>query len=202
LQTDRIDLYQSHVDDLNTPVEETLGAYAQLVKQGKVRAIGASNFSADRLAESIKVSRKNGFPVYQSLQPDYNLYDRQDYEQNLEPLCLKEKIGVISYFSLARGFLSGKYRSEADLSKSVRGEGIRKYLNERGLRILAALDHVAKRFNSTPAQVALAWLIARPSITAPIASATTLEQLNDLMESTKLQLDSESIEALNKASAY
>ena len=202
LQTDRIDLYQSHIDDPATPLAETLGTYADLIKQGKVRAIGASNYTGKRLAESIRVSRENNLPSYQSLQPHYNLCERADYEKDLEPICLKENIGVISYFSLAKGFLTGKYRSEKDLAKSVRGEGVRKYLNPTGLGILAALDNVAGRFNSTPARIAIAWLIARPSITAPIASATSLEQLNDLVEATKLNLDREAIEELDKASAY
>lgn len=201
LQTDRIDLYQSHVDDPDTALEETLGAFALLVKQGKVRAIGASNFSAKRLAESIRVSRENGFTSYQSLQPHYNLIERAEFEKDLEPLCLRENIGVISYFSLAKGFLTGKYRGEQDLAKSLRGAGVKKYLDARGLGILAALDRVSKRLNSTPARVAIAWLIARPSITAPIASATSLDQLTDLVEATKLNLDAASIAELNKASA-
>ena len=201
LQTDYIDLYQSHEDDPATPPEETLGAFADLVKQGKVRAVGASNYSAARLAESLRVSRAHGLPSYQSLQPLYNLYDRAPFEAELEPLCLKEGVGVISYFSLARGFLSGKYRSEADLSKSVRGGGVKQYLNDRGFRILKALDEVAKRHASTPARVSLAWLIARPSVTAPIASATSVEQLHDLVEATRLRLDPSSIELLDRASA-
>jgi len=201
LQTDYIDLYQSHSDDEQTPLEETMQAFAELVEQGKVRAIGASNYKVDRLAESLEVSRRLGIPRYESLQPFYNLYDRDRYEAELEPLCLKEEIGVISYFSLAKGFLSGKYRSEADLSKSPRGQGVKAYLDERGFRILAALDELAEQYNATPAQVSLAWLIARPSITAPIASATTLEQLDDLIAATKLELDEAAIEKLNQASA-
>jgi aryl-alcohol dehydrogenase-like predicted oxidoreductase len=201
LQTDRIDLYQSHEDDPATPFEESLSAYAELIKQGKVRAIGASNYTADRLAESLKVSKQHGLPSYQSLQPKYNLYERSEYEAALEPLALKEGVGVIPYYGLASGFLTGKYRSESDLSKSPRGAGVKKYLNERGFRILAALDQVAKTHHSTPGKVALAWLIARPGITAPIASATSLEQLHDLVDATKLELDAASIEALNQASA-
>jgi aryl-alcohol dehydrogenase-like predicted oxidoreductase len=200
LQTDRIDLYQAHQDDKETSMEETLGAFAQLMKQGKVRAIGASNYTTDRLAEALNVSRQKSLPRYESLQPLYNLYDRAEYERDLEPLCLKEHHGVITYFSLASGFLTGKYRSEADLAKSARGKGIKKYLNERGWRILRALDDVAKRYNATPSQVALAWVIARPSVTAPIASATTLEQLNELIDATRLELDREAIRALNEAS--
>lgn len=200
LQTDYIDLYQSHVDDPATPIEETLEAYSQLIRQGKVRAIGASNFSAERLAQSLQMSGQLGFPHYESLQPLFNLYDRAVYETALEPLCLKEGIGVIPYFSLAKGFLTGKYRSEKDLSKSVRGQMVKKYLNDRGFRILAALDEVSARYNSNPARVALAWLIARPSITAPIASATNLDQLNDLIESANLQLDGDSVDLLSQAS--
>jgi aryl-alcohol dehydrogenase-like predicted oxidoreductase len=202
LQTDHIDHYQSHEDDPSTPLEETLEAYAELIKQGKVRAIGASNYSADRLAESLKVSKQHGLPSYQSLQPKYNLYDREEYEAALEPLILKEGIGVIPYYGLAAGFLTGKYRSESDANKSARGGGvIKKYLNERGLRILAALDQVAKSHRSTPGKVALAWLIARPGITAPIASATSVEQVHDLVGATQLELDRASIEVLNQASA-
>jgi aryl-alcohol dehydrogenase-like predicted oxidoreductase len=202
LQTDHIDLYQSHEDDPSTPLEETLGAYAELIKQGKVRSIGASNYSAERLAESLKVSQQHGLPSYQSLQPKYNLYDREEYEAALEPLVLKEGIGVIPYYGLAAGFLTGKYRSESDAAKSPRGAGVvKKYLNERGLRILAALDQVAKKHHATPGKVALAWLIARPGITAPIASATSVEQVHDLAGATQLELDHASIEALNQASA-
>ena len=201
LQTDYIDLYQSHIDDEATPLEETLETYAQLVKQGKVRAIGASNYSGERLAKALEVSAKHGYPSYQSLQPHYNLYERGDYESKLEPVCREKGIGVITYFSLARGFLTGKYRSDADLSKSPRGGGVKGYFNERGFRILETLDEVAKERGSTPARVSLAWLIARPSVTAPIASATNLEQLNDLIEGAKLELDRGTIENLNRASA-
>jgi len=200
LQTNCIDLFQSHRDDPETPVEETLEAYAQLVKQGKIRVIGASNFGADRLAESLKASRQRGWPAYQSLQPHYNLCERADYEQKLEPMCREAGLGVIPYFSLAAGFLTGKYRSEADLAKSPRGQGIKKYLNERGFRILAALDQVAKQTASTPAAVALAWLLARPSITAPIASATSLEHLDALIAGTRLQLDAGAVAVLDRAS--
>ena len=201
LQTDYIDLYQSHTDDAEAPLEETLGTYADLVKQGKVRFVGASNYKGERLAEALKVSKQKGYPSYQSLQPLYNLYDHADYEDNLEPVCVANGLGVIPYFPLAAGFLSGKYRSEADLSKSKRGQGNKKYLNERGFRILAALDNVAKKYASTPAKVAIAWLLARPSITAPIASATSIDQLNDLIAATKLKLDRASVEELNRASA-
>lgn len=201
LGTDYIDLYQAHTDDESTPLEESLAAFGELMKQGKVRAIGASNYTAARLAEALRVSREQGLPRYESLQPLYNLCDRAPFEEELEPLCAREQVGVISYFSLARGFLTGKYRSEEDLSKSVRGRGVKDYLNERGFRILAALDDVAARRRSTPARVALAWLIARPSVTAPIASATSREQLDDLVEATRLQLDRASIEELDQASA-
>ncbi len=202
LQTDYIDLYQSHQDDAATPIEETLQAYAELIKQGKVRAIGASNYTAERLAAALQVSEQYGYPRYESLQPHYNLYERAGYEAALEPLCLEKGLGVIPYFSLASGFLTGKYRSESDLSKSPRGQSVKKYLDERGLRILAALDQVAQERHSTPGKVALAWLLARPSITAPIASATSVPQLHDLIDATKLTLDPASIELLNQASAW
>jgi aryl-alcohol dehydrogenase-like predicted oxidoreductase len=202
LQTDYIDLYQSHQDDASTPIEETLSAYAKLIKAGKVRAIGASNYNAERLAEAIRLAETQGLPRYESLQPNYNLYDRAEYEAALEPLCLEKNIGVISYFSLAKGFLTGKYRSEADLTKSPRGGGVKQYLNDRGFRILSALDLAAKELDSTPGRIALAWLIARPAITAPIASATNLDQLHDLIEATRLELPASAIEQLNQASAY
>jgi len=201
LQTDYIDLYQSHYDDPETPIEETLEAYAELIKQGKVRAIGASNFELPRLEKSIQTSEEKRIPRYESLQPLYNLYDRAGYESTFAPLVQKTGIGVIPYYSLASGFLTGKYRSEADLSQSPRGGGNQKYLNERGFKILAALDEVAAQYNATPAQIALAWLIARPSITAPIASATTLDQLQDLIRAAQLKLNAQAIETLNQASA-
>ena len=201
LQTDYIDLYQSHIDDADTAIEETLGAYADLIAQGKVRAIGASNFTADRFAAALEISKKTGLPRYESLQPNYNLYDRADFEAELEPLCLKEGIGVINYYPLASGFLSGKYRSESDVEKRPRARMLKKYVNERGFKILQALDNVAEKYNATPARVALAWLFARPSITAPIVSATSVEQLNDLVASVELKLNRRSIELLNQASA-
>ncbi len=201
LQTDYIDLYQSHTDDQEAPLEETLGAYAELIRQGKVRAIGASNYKANRLAAALEISKKNGLPRYESLQPNYSLVERADYESELEPLCLKESLGVINYFPLASGFLSGKYRSEADFKDSARAQFAKKYLNERGLKILDALDAVAKKLNAKPVQIALAWCLARPSITAPIVSATKPEQLRELIESVKIQLDSASLEMLNRASA-
>ncbi len=202
LQTDHIDLYQSHTDDEATPLEETLGAFADLIRQGKVRATGASNYSAPRLAQALQVSRDNGLPRYECLQPLYNLCERAAFEEALAPLCVKEKLGVLTYFSLASGFLTGKYRSEADLAKSARGKAVQKYLNDRGFRILAALDRVAGRYGSTPARVALAWLLARPGVTAPIASATSVGQLEDLLAATRLDLDAAAVEELNGASAW
>jgi aryl-alcohol dehydrogenase-like predicted oxidoreductase len=201
LQTDHIDLYQSHRDDEKTPQEETLNAYGKLVKAGKVRTIGASNFTAARLREALDISVKNGLPRYESLQPEYNLYNRKDYEAELEPLCRKEQIGVIGYFALAAGFLTGKYRSKADFAKSPRGEDMGKYLNPRGERILKALDETAAETKATPAQVAIAWLIARPGVTAPIASASRVEQVGDLLKSTRLELDARQIGLLDRASA-
>jgi len=201
LQTDYIDLYQSHADDPETPLEETAEAFDQLIKQGKVRAIGASNFSAQRLAESLEVSEQTGYPRYESLQPLFNLYDRVDYEKELQPLCREKGLGVISYFSLASGFLTGKYGSKADLAKSARGKFVEKYLNERGFRIVEALKRVAQENNLTAAQVSLAWLIAQPTVTAPIASATNLEQLNELIEAATIELNPAAIDQLNKASA-
>jgi aryl-alcohol dehydrogenase-like predicted oxidoreductase len=202
LRTDRIDLYQSHKDDPDTPLDETLEAYQQLIREGKVRAIGASNYSAERLRQALEVSEMNGLPRYETLQPQYSLAERAGYESELEGLCREKNLGVITYFSLASGFLTGKYRSEADLGKSERGKSVKKYLNDRGFGILAALDGVAKRLNSTPARVAIAWLIARPGVTAPISSVTSLDQLNELVEAVKLKLDPAAIEKLNQASAY
>jgi aryl-alcohol dehydrogenase-like predicted oxidoreductase len=202
LQTDYIDLYFSHRDDASVPMEESLGAYQKLIAQGKVRAIGASNFTAARLADALAVSRKSGLPRYEALQPHYNLYARADYESALEPLCLQQQIGVVSYFALASGFLTGKYRTPADAAKSARGKGIvDSFLNERGFKILAALDAVAQRYGASAATVALAWQIARPSITAPIASATTVDQLRELAAATELNLDQAAVEQLNAASA-
>jgi len=201
LQTDYIDLYQSHADDPDTPLEETLEAFGRLIGDGKVRAIGASNYSAKRLSQALETSRRPGLPAYQSLQPLYNLYDRAEYEAELEPLCLERQLGVLCYFPLASGFLTGKYRSETDLSGRARAELVKKYLDERGFRILGALDRIAGKHRSTQAAVALAWLIARPGITAPIASATNLEQLTALTEATRLKLDPSSIEELTLASA-
>ncbi|MFZ1101295.1 MAG: aldo/keto reductase [Hyphomicrobiaceae bacterium] len=201
LQTDCIDLYQSHRDDPATPLEETLAAHETLLKQGKARAIGASNYTAPRLAEALRVSAEKGLPRYESLQPHYNLYERRGFEEALEPLVLEEEIGVIPYYSLASGFLTGKYRSAADFGKSPRGGGAKAMLNARGRRILAALDEVAAGTRSAPASVALAWLMARPGITAPIASATSLPQLEELIAATRLRLDADAVQLLDEASA-
>jgi aryl-alcohol dehydrogenase-like predicted oxidoreductase len=201
LRTDRIDLYQAHADDPDTPLEETLEAFAQLIRQGKVRAVGASNYTANRLAKALELGTRPGLPSYQCLQPLYNLYDRAEYETDLEPLCREKGVGVIPYFPLASGFLTGKYRSEKDLANRPRGELVKKYLDDRGFRILDALDRVAGRYRCSPAAVSLAWLMARPGVTAPIASATSLDQLNELMGATKLSLDPPSIERLDAASA-
>ncbi len=198
LQTDYIDLYQAHRDDPNTPLEETLGAFDALIKSGKVRAIGASNYAGARIAESLRVSAR-GLPRFRTLQPLYNLYDRAGYETDLEPVCIANAIGVIPYFSLASGFLTGKYRSQEDLTKSKRGAFVKSKLDARGLKILAALDEVSAELQSTPTRVALAWLLARPSVTAPIASATSLSQLDELLASTRLELSASAIERLNSA---
>jgi aryl-alcohol dehydrogenase-like predicted oxidoreductase len=201
LRTDVIDLYQSHDDDAETPLEETLGAFADLVKEGKVRAIGASNYSAPRLSLALETSRREGLPRYESLQPLYNLVERSAFEAELEPVCVEHGIGVINFYALASGFLTGKYRSAADLGKSVRGGGAGKYLNERGLAVLGALDAVADTVGATPTQVALAWQIARPSITAPIASATSPAQLAELVAAADLRLDAPSIDLIERVSA-
>jgi aryl-alcohol dehydrogenase-like predicted oxidoreductase len=202
LQTDHIDLYQSHTDDATVPLDETLEAHYRLIEQGKVRAIGASNYSGARLSEALRVCDSRHWPRYESLQPNYNLYDRADFEKDAEAVCLEKGIGVITYSSLASGFLTGKYRSAEDFKKSPRGARMADRLNERGLRILAALDQVSARFNAAPTQVALAWLIARPCVTAPIASATSVTQLTDLIKGAQLKLDKEAIESLNTASRY
>ena len=204
LQTDRIDLVQSHDDDASVPFEETLGAYAELIADGKVRAIGASNHTAPRLAEALATSARLKLPRYECLQPHYNLMERAGYEAELEPLVRRENLGVINFFGLARGFLTGKYRSEADLGKSVRGGGLKGYLNARGFAVLKALDEVAAAHaaeRATPAQVALAWQIARPGITAPIASATSVAQWQELAGAARLVLPPAEIAALDRASA-
>jgi aryl-alcohol dehydrogenase-like predicted oxidoreductase len=202
LQVDCIDLYQAHTDDDKTPLEETLEAFAHLIKAGKVRAIGASNYSAPRLAEALATSKRPGLPRYESLQPLYNLYDRAAFERELRPLCLQEELGVMNFYSLAAGFLSGKYRKPEDAAQSPRGANVvKKYLNERGLNIIAALDEAAKRTGSTPARVAIAWVMAQPGVTAPIASASSLAQLDELLQATRLVLDRETLALLERASA-
>lgn len=201
LQTDYIDLYQAHKDDEETPLEETLKTFDDLVKAGKVRYIGASNYSGKRLAQALETSRRNGLASYVSLQPHYNLVEREQFESELLPVVQKYELGVIPYFSLAAGFLSGKYRSKQDAEKAARGAMVQKYLNDWGFGVIAALNEVAQANGSTPARVALAWLIAQPGITAPIASATNDQQLNDLAEAAKLKLDRASIERLNEASS-
>jgi aryl-alcohol dehydrogenase-like predicted oxidoreductase len=201
LQTDVIDLYLSHWPDSSTPYEETLGAYQRLIAKGKIRYAGASNLDAGQLAAALKVASQKSLPRYEVLQPEYNLHDRSSFDGALRDLCIKEEIGVITYFSLARGFLSGKYRSEADLGKSPRGGAVGKYLNQRGFRILAALDAVSARHSAKPAEVALAWIIARPGVTAPIASATTLPQVDSLIRAASLKLGPSDIAELDAASA-
>jgi aryl-alcohol dehydrogenase-like predicted oxidoreductase len=201
LQTDVIDLYQAHADDADTPLEETLTTFAGLIKEGKIRAIGASNYTAPRLKAALDTSARLGLPRYESLQPHYNLVERQGYEADLEPLCVAEHLGVINYFALAAGFLTGKYRNESDFAASPRGEGVKKYLNPQGKQILAALDDIAATHHASPAQVAIAWLIARPSITAPIASATNVAQLDDLVKAASLTLSLAELSSLNHASA-
>ena len=202
LQTDYIDLYQSHTEDAETPLEETLEAYAELIKAGKVRVIGASNFQPATLQSALKISREKKLPRYESLQPEYNLYVRNKFEGELETVCRENHIGVIPYFSLASGFLTGKYRSEKDLENRSRGSRVQKYLNPRGMRILAALDEVSKQCNATPAQVSLAWLLAKPTIAAPIASATSVKQLDELLGATRVKLDTSAVQRLDQASAY
>jgi aryl-alcohol dehydrogenase-like predicted oxidoreductase len=203
LQTDVIDLYQTHFDDTTLPVSEPLNTYAELIKQGKVKAIGTSNMSAERLQESLNYSKANGLPAYTTLQPEYNLYDREKYENEYEQIVTNNHLGVLNYYALASGFLSGKYRTEADASKSPRGGGIiKKYLDDRGKKILKALDEVAEQYGATPATISLAWLVARPSITAPIASSTSVEQMEELVKAFEIKLDAESVKKLDGASAY
>lgn len=201
LQTDVIDLYQTHRPDAATPVDETLEAYDRLLEAGKVRAVGASNLDAAQLGEALAVAKAKNLPRYETLQPEYNLYDRDQFDGPLRDLVLRENVGVITYFSLASGFLSGKYRSEADLSKSQRGGGIAKYLDERGLRILKALDDVSASHGAKPAEIALAWVMAREGVTAPIASATSREQLNSFANAAEINLSTEDVATLDRASA-
>ncbi|WP_159799872.1 aldo/keto reductase [Flavobacterium sp. MK4S-17] len=202
LKTDYIDLYQTHWDDENTPIEETLDAYAQLIKEGKVRHIGASNLSAERLKESLQVAFEKGLPAYETFQPHYNLYERKAFEEALEPVCLGNNLGVLNYYSLASGFLTGKYRGKEDLGKSTRGGGVEKYLDDRGFKILAALDEVAQKLDTTQAAVALAWLIHRPSVTAPIVSATSKKQLESIIKAPDLPITAHEIEYLTQESAW
>jgi len=202
LQTDYIDLYFTHWDDNTTPVEETLSAYDKLIKTGKIRWIGASNLSPQRLQASLDASENKGLPKYEVFQPEYNLYNRQGFEQGVGPICKENNIGIVCYYSLASGFLSGKYRSEKDLGKSVRGGGVKKYLNERGMNILNALDAVSAKHNTTPSAVALAWLMHSPVVTAPIASATKESHVQSFVDAASLQLDKEDMQRLNSASAY
>jgi len=202
LQVDCIDLYFAHQDDASVPMAETLGEFARLIEAGKIRVTGASNFAADRVADALALSKQHGLPRYECLQPEYNLVSRKDYEAELEPLVRRENLGVISYYALASGFLSGKYHSAADLAKSpARGGSVKKYLNPHGLGVLAALDDVAAAHSATPAQVALAWLMARPGISAPIVSATSTRQLRELCGATALSLSANEIAALDLASA-
>jgi len=203
LQTDYIDLYQAHRDDADTPLQETLAAFDALIKEGKVRAIGASNYADDRLREALKISADNGLARYETLQPEYNLYDRAGYESGLEQVAVEHGLGVINYYSLASGFLSGKYRSKEDAAKSARGQGVvEKYLNDRGLKIVNALVQIADARHASPAQVALAWQIARPSVTAPIVSATSLTQVDELAKAAVLRLKDEDLRLLSEVSSY
>jgi aryl-alcohol dehydrogenase-like predicted oxidoreductase len=202
LRTDRIDLYQAHQDDPSTPLEETLAAFDALVREGKVRAIGASNYTAARLGEALETSQRLGLARYESLQPLYNLCDRAAFERELQPLCLAQGLGVLNYYALAAGFLTGKYRVPEDAGRSPRGKGVvGKYLNPRGLRILAALDEAARRSGHASGQVAIAWLLARPGVTSPIASATSLPQLQELVQAAQLRLDADTLALLDAASA-
>ena len=202
LQIDCIDIYMAHRDDENTPLEESLAAFDRLVRDGKVRSIGASNYEAGRLDQALQVSADHGFARYETLQPCYNLYDRNGYEGPLQDLCVQEEIGVVTYFSLACGFLTGKYRTAKDLEGRPRAYRVKEMMNDRGTRILQGLDQVAKELKATPAQIALAWVMAQPGIAAPIASATNLQQLDDLIGAARLELPAEAIETLIKASAY
>jgi aryl-alcohol dehydrogenase-like predicted oxidoreductase len=202
LQTDHIDLYQSHKDDESTPIDETLEAYQQLIQQGKVTLIGASNYKAPRLTEAIESARKQGLPVYQTLQPEYNLHTRQDFETNLQPVAEKFDLGVVPYFSLASGFLTGKYKTKEDSKGANRESRVAQYFDARGEKILKALSEVAEETGAKEASIALAWLLAQPTILAPIASATSLTQLESLFAAVDLKLDEESLGKLTEASAY
>jgi len=202
LQTDYIDLYQLHYDDGSTPIEETLSAFQDLIKEGKIRWIGASNISPSRLTESLEIAKKYNLPKYETLQPEYNLYMRENYETNYEPIALKYNLGVMNYYSLASGFLTGKYKSTDDLSQSQRGKDVQQFMDERGKKILKVLDEISTEFKTTSAVVALAWLLQRPSITAPIVSATSLSQLDAIIQAPSLNLNSSAVMRLNNASEY
>ena len=201
LQTDRIDLYQTHIDDPETPVEETLEALGRLVKAGKVRAIGASQYKSDRLRESLEASKRRGIPSYDTLQPEFNLYDRDSFERDLQPVAVEYGLAVIPFFGLAKGFLSGKYRKASDIEGRARAAGLKKYFEgDRGMRILHALDSVSKRVSATPAQVSLAWIMAQPSIAAPIVSVTSIAQLDEIADAARLQLNADALAELDRAS--
>lgn len=202
LQTDYIDLYLSHEDDEDTPLEETLEAYQRLIEQGKVRAIGASNYRGERLEQALQLAEENDLPRYEVLQPAYNLYDREDFERDLSPVCTRHGVAVTPYFALASGFLTGKYRIWEEARSSARERFLGKYFDDRGMRILAALNEVAEAHGTTQAAVALAWLLSRSEVTAPIASATSRSQLDQIIAAPRLELDSVSMEALDRASTY
>jgi len=202
LQTDYIDLYQTHYDDGDTPIEETLSTYQDLIKEGKIRWIGASNISPERLDESFKIAKEHNLPRYETLQPEYNLYAREYYEENLEPIALKQNLGVMNYYSLASGFLTGKYRKEDDLSQSQRGKDVKRFMDARGNRILDTLAEIATEYKTTSAVIALAWLLERPSITAPIVSATSLSQLEAIIQAPMMNLSNSDVMRLNEASKY
>ena len=202
LKTDYIDLYQSHVDDATVPLDETLRAYQKLIEQGKVRMIGASNYTGARLREAVELAKREGLPVYQTLQPHYNLYDRQGFEQDQQPVALELGIGVVPYFSLASGFLTGKYKTKEDSAGANRESRVAKYFDERGMKILAALEEVSKETGAKIATISLAWLMAQPTILAPIASATSVAQLEDLVAAPNLTLSEDALAKLTAASAY
>jgi len=202
LQTDHIDLYQSHLDDQTVPLEETLNAYRALIEQGKVTIIGASNYKGARLREAVDLAKKESLPTYQTLQPEYNLYDRQDFEQTLQPVAQELNLAVVPYFSLASGFLTGKYKTKADSEGKNRGSRVAKYFDDRGMKILKALDEVAAETGAAQATIALAWLLAQPTILAPIASATSTEQLQALVAAPDLKLTDAQLAKLTQASAY
>jgi aryl-alcohol dehydrogenase-like predicted oxidoreductase len=198
LQTDRIDLYQTHKDDPETPIEETLTALDRLVRAGKVRAIGASQYEGPRLRESVEASERLGLARYETLQPEYNLYDRAGFERELQPVARDYGMAVIPFYGLAKGFLTGKYRKAADLEGRARADGLRKYFEgDRGARVLGALDSVAKRLEATPAQVALAWTMAQPTIAGPIVSVTSVAQLDEIAPAARLRLDAEALAQLD-----